>query len=405
LSRSRAAAAAAPLLFLLVLSLPGKAQGYEFRLVPSAAVKEERNDNIFFSSSENEDSYITTVSPGLALVDRTERLDLSLSTALHWITYSGLSELDATDHESRGKFAFRATPRIRLSGEAAFRRDTRPDRFLETTGLPVTNRSNRQDYSGEAGLTVTDHTEVDLGYAYEKLDYKDLTDLDSESHTGSLTLVHDLERYFRLTKGRAGFGYARSRFPGLVVENWTATIGFLRGVTELWSVLVDAGGRYTRSEFDVLRPEVVPPFFIVFVPGTEKKDGWGWVANVSMMYRGEKNRGSLTFSRDVSAAIGRAGASERTAAVLEVSRRFMYEFSGSLTAGYYRNRSDAQEFSTAKIDEETVRVRPSLRYAFTRNVSLEAAYQYTRIEYRESKSRADQNVAFLRFAVQLPLFE
>ena len=405
MSRSRAGALATPLLFLLALSLPGRAAGYEFRLVPSAAVKEEYNDNLFFASSGEQDSYVTTLSPGLALTSRTERLDLSLSGGVHWIFYSDLSELDDEDYISQGKFAFRVTPRFRVSGGAAYRRDTRPDRFIETTGLAVTNRSDRQEYSGGMGFTLTDRTEADFSYRYEKVDYEDRTDVDSESHSASLTLVHDLERLLPLTKGRMVFGFARTRFVGLLVENYTATLGFLREVSELWSVLVDVGGRYTRAEFDVLRTVLVPPATILFVPDTEGKDEFGWVANVSMMYQGEKNRGNLTFSRDVLAASGRTGASERSAVVLDVGRRFTYELSGAVTAGYYRNRSDAGEFSTGEIDEETVRVRPSLRYAFTRNVSLEAAYQYTRIDSGEPKTRADQNLAYLQFAVQLPLFE
>ncbi len=406
MSRSRAAARAAAFLGLLwFVSLPVRASGYEFRLVPSASVKEEYNDNIFFASSGEQDSYVTTLSPELSLNARTERLDLSLSGGARWIFYSELSGLDDEDYFSRGKFGFRVTPRIRVSGGAAYRRDTRVDRFIEETGQAVTNRSDRQEYSGGMGLMLTDRTWADLAYGYDRIDYEDRSDLDSESHSGSLTLIHDLERVLPLTKGRAGFGFARTRFEGLAVENYRATLGFLREVTELWSVLVDVGGRYTRSEFDVLHAVLVPPGIIVFVPDTEEKDSWGWVADVSMTYRGEKNRGSFTLSRDVSAAVGRTGATERTSAVLEVGRRFTYEFSGSVTAGYYRNTSDAGEFSAGEIDEVTVRVRPSLRYAFTRNVFLEAAYQYTRIDNRVSDRDAGQNLAYLRFAVQVPLLE
>lgn len=405
MSRSRAAARAAPFLFLLALFLPGRASGYEFRLVPSAAVKEEYNDNIFFATSAEQDSFVTTLSPGLALTNRTERLDLSLSGVMHWIFYSELSELDDEDYLSRGNVTFRVTPHFRVLGSAGYRRDTRPDSFIETTGLAVTNRSKRQDYMAGMGWTPTDRTEALFSYEYEKIEYEDRTDADSESHGGSLTLIQDLERVLPRTKGRAGLGFTRTRYRGLDVENYRATLGFLRQVSELWSLLLDAGGRYTRSEFDVLRTELVPPDTVILVPGTKAEDGFGWVANASLMYRGDKNRGSLSFSRDVEAASGRDGATERTSAVLDIGRRFTYEFSGSLSAGYYRNTSEAGEFSTEEIDEKSVRVRPSLRYAFTRNVFLEAVYQYARIDYGASNARAEQNLAYLAFGVQVPLFE
>ena len=48
----------------------------EFNLIPSLAVREEYNDNIFFSYSDTIDDFITTVSAGLELTERTEQLDL-----------------------------------------------------------------------------------------------------------------------------------------------------------------------------------------------------------------------------------------------------------------------------------------------------------------------------------------
>ena len=46
----------------------------EFKLIPSLAVREEYNDNIFASSNDTADDFITTLSAGLELVERTERL-------------------------------------------------------------------------------------------------------------------------------------------------------------------------------------------------------------------------------------------------------------------------------------------------------------------------------------------
>ena len=49
----------------------------EFKLTPSLAVKEEYNDNILYTQTDIQKDFITTISPGLALTDRTERMDLS----------------------------------------------------------------------------------------------------------------------------------------------------------------------------------------------------------------------------------------------------------------------------------------------------------------------------------------
>ena len=107
----------------------------------------------------------------------------------------------------------------------------------------------------------------------------------------------------------------------------------------------------------------------------------------------------------MTAASGRGGAAERNAVGLGLARRFLYELSGTFSAGYYRNFSDAGEFSLQGIDEQTVRARPGLRYDFTKDISVEAAYQYTRLRNRISSETAEQHAGTLRFAVRYPLYE
>ena len=70
------------LVLLPVLLLLTDALADEFKLTPSIAARQEYNDNIFFDTSRPKDSFITRVTPGLELIDRTERLDLRLTGSL-----------------------------------------------------------------------------------------------------------------------------------------------------------------------------------------------------------------------------------------------------------------------------------------------------------------------------------
>jgi len=45
----------------------------------------------------------------------------------------------------------------------------------------------------------------------------------------------------------------------------------------------------------------------------QNNDGWGWVGNVSLNYKGERGNGSLTYNRDITPASGLNGAVERNA--------------------------------------------------------------------------------------------
>jgi uncharacterized protein (PEP-CTERM system associated) len=95
----------------MMMCIVENAYADEFKLTPSLAVKEEYNDNILYTSTGAQRDFIATISPGLALTDRTERLDLSMLARLDHGLYSSHKELDATDqyYEITGKYAF--TPR------------------------------------------------------------------------------------------------------------------------------------------------------------------------------------------------------------------------------------------------------------------------------------------------------
>jgi len=375
--------------FLAILLLPGPhAWGHEFRFTPSLGAKDEYNSNVFFTTRDRTDSFIVTVSPALVVSDRTERLDARLDAGADRLFYSTDRGLDEWDQRYRGALGYRISDKFRLSGDASWRREGRPDRDIEATGLLVGSRSDRLVGSGVVDFALGEKTQGGLSYGYNRIDYKNQANVDSEEHTVGLGFTHDLGQYFYNTKARANLGYSRSKFTGADVENTTATVGFSRAIHELWSVLADVGARYTRSELDV-----------------PTSNDTGWIAKVALAYTGERGNGNLSFYRDVTVAAGRGGAAERTAVALDLAHRGSYELTGLFSTGYYVNKSEAGQFSNQAIDERTVRVRPGLRYAATKNIDVEAAYQYTRILYRQADTSAVQNMAYLRVALRFPIHE
>ena len=54
------------------------AYGDEFKIIPSVSVREEYDDNVFYTSSDEKDDFITTAAAMLELSQRTERLNLNL---------------------------------------------------------------------------------------------------------------------------------------------------------------------------------------------------------------------------------------------------------------------------------------------------------------------------------------
>jgi len=156
---------------------------------------------------------------------------------------------------------------------------------------------------------------------------------------------------------------------------------------------LNIGGRYTHSEFDVPG-----------VGSTTTKDS-GVVGDASLLYTGERTNASFTLSQNLEPAYGSSGASVRTAAIFSVSRRFWQTLSGTLSAGYYVNKSDAGQYSFQTIDQRSARIRPGIRWEATNNVFLEAAYEYNRVNYRTTDTDADRHLAFLNLSLRYPVIE
>jgi len=247
--------------------------GDEFRFTPSLGVKDEYNSNIFFSTSDRTDSFILTVSPRLEVSERTERLDALLDAGVSQLIYSSDRELDTLDQRYRGALGYRISEGFRLSGDASWSREGRPDRFIQETGLvSVLERSDHLIGSATMDFAIGEKNAGKILYLYDQIKFQSQSDLDSKQQTAGVGFIHDLAQYFSGTKARVNLGYSLNNFTGSDVENYMLTVGFSREVHELWSVIADVGGRYTRSMFDV--------------PGAESSNDTGWIGKIAMEYKG-----------------------------------------------------------------------------------------------------------------------
>ncbi len=395
--------------FLLLISLilfSGEAKGDEFKLIPSLSTKEEYNDNIFFSRDDKERDFITHISPGLELIDRTEKLDLSLLARLDGYLYGKNHDLNNVDQNYRGKLSYSLHPKMKISTGAGYTRDFRADRDLEETGLVTSAvRRDRQNYNAGAEYTFSERTIGSFSYLYDRSDYKDPEFIDVKGHDISLGFIHDLSKYFRATYGRMNFGYGRYEFSDSTIDYYYSTIGMSRALSEKWSILIDAGASYIRSEFEVDTLAFVPPFFFGIVREQKKEEGVGWVGQGTLSYKGEKTNGELTFNHRMMPASGTAGVTERTTFILNIRHRFTYELSGGVLAGYYLNKADQGEFGTVATNKETLQISPRIRYEFNKDIALEASYSFAFVKDKEADTKAQRNLFMINFIIQYPLFE
>jgi hypothetical protein len=398
---------------VLLAAAPAVGWGDEIKLTPMVAVKEEYNDNLFFSSTNKASDYITTLSPGLMMQSNTERLKTAFSARIDQRLYLDYTNLDATDQFYTGNVSYAFTPKLSLVANAGYSQDSSPDRDIETTGLVLSAvRRIRQNYGLSGDYAFSEKTQATLSGQYSQDRYaefanKSINDLDSG--TGNLMVTHDISTLLPSTKARFGLGYANYQYVNAnsTIDNYTGTVGLSRPFNEVWTASVDVGCRYTTSQNEITSLQFVPPFSFEPVTRTENTTGWGAVGNAVVSYKGEKTTVDFSLSHDIMPAYGFSGATERTALGLNMSRKFTQELSGTFEGGYILNNSTQGESSSSRqLDQNTVYVRPGIRYEINADMAVDATYTYTRTDYHENTDyAADRNMVMVRFYYQYPLFE
>ena len=365
----------------------------EFKVIPSVALKGEYNDNIFFSERDKKDDYIGTVSPGLEIIERTERLDLTLSGEVHVIEYADNDELSGVDFDTQGRLKYGLTPQLDFRANALYDKSTQPDRDIVEDGLVQNARTRRrQQYRGGLDYVLTEKAAASITYLYQDDDWRsnDPGDEDLTINSGDLLFTYDLSRTFESTIGRLNTGYANYDYETSETDYYFATLGFLHHFSEIYSIQLDAGARYSDSDFSNIN---------------ESDQTWGGKGSLRLIYNGEFTQADLTASRDISAASGRTGSVLRTAFVFDVRHRFLEKLSAGLSTGYYLNKSDADEFASDEIDEQTVRARPRLAWELHRYVTLESAYEYVYVNDDTDNTDSQRNRVYLQIKFAYPVIE
>ncbi len=427
------------LLLFILISFPKKVNADDFKCIPFVNVKEEYNDNILFdnkNSNYKERDFITTISPGLKLSNRTEKFNSGLSIRFDRFIYSDNTELNNTDKDYRGNLDYQLTHKTGISANAGYGKSSRRDRDIDVvddetgaTGLILDNSIRiRHNYGFSSQTTFSEIFTIAPSYSFTKDDYENKEDNDLRMHIINLGFTHNLNFIDEITVGRLNLRYAKYKyleseiirsvlpdpsipakihyFNGTDVNSYSVTIGASRNLNEVFSILVDLGCRYTKSEIQIRQLiKVEDTVFSDTGNMQHQSSNSGFVGQITAAYTGKLTNGSLNFHHDLAPSSGRSSATERTSMSFELSRRFTYELKGSLSMRYYLNKAGRGEFSPRSIDEKTKSIRTAIRYDFTNNLFIEAAYYFINIKDYEDNTDTNRNQIFIKFSMNCPLFE
>ena len=382
---------------IALLALPSlNLHGAEYKLIPQLSVKEQYNDNIFFDpdNSTKVHDFVTIISPGLGLTDRTERFDASLQSRLDRYQYSDEQDLDATDQFHTGNIRYRLTERLNVSAGAGYTRDSQVDRDIDVTGLVLgttTAVRRRQHYAGSAESILSEKTAGTLSYSYDKDTFDNPSFSDSTTQNMTLTLNHNLDSLLPLTTGRITTGYTFSDYPQTDITEYSIMAGATKKLTETVEISADIGTQQSR-----MRDKSSEIF-------TERTRSHGTIGRAALTYQGELSTASLSCVRDVHPVSGQMNITNYSSVQLNLDRRFTYKLRGGLSTAYSQNKQEKNEAFSSPLDQNTLTVQPRLSYNFTNDIWAEASYRYARIRDNVNDQRSTQNLYYLTLNWQYPI--
>jgi predicted porin len=205
-------------LFLILMLLSCASQAWaEFTLTPGITLRQEYNDNIYLDADNEEDDFITTLTPTLLVSWGTPRIDLSLDARIMFQKYANNSDEDRigpgeADQGSTFNALVRVIPDIfflRVSDTYQRVPIDEGDRGGEGNNSVNLTDSNRLTINPYLQFVPLSDLQLKLGYAYENLWYgnEDSNDPgeddsgvdDSESHEFSLALTKPLSARVAIT--------------------------------------------------------------------------------------------------------------------------------------------------------------------------------------------------------------
>jgi hypothetical protein len=365
----------------------------------------EYNDNIFFTRRNQEADLISTGTLGLDAGVKTERLELHFNPSWRYYKYQDNSSLDDHDQFYRTSLDYKPTPRLSFSSEGAYIIDNRRDDQVDETGVVFEN-VERKRWEGlvAADYKLSELAAVNLFGRYENDDYEDRQQRsgfsDLETTGGGLGYTHLLPVFQRPTYFRLNAGYFNFDYDTAETDYYYLTMGASAEISEKYAIVIEAGPRYTDSDYDVARREDGR-----VVIGEENASNWGGNGLVNLVYTGEKTNWELALSRDVTASSGETQTVEQTELKLDLNNRWTWEWSTHLLLRYFYKSSDRDNSEAGDIDEDTLVFQPRVRYCFNQDWFVQGLYRYTWRDDKEDDESWDRNQVLLQIGYNWKILE
>ncbi|MCF6238788.1 MAG: TIGR03016 family PEP-CTERM system-associated outer membrane protein, partial [Candidatus Marinimicrobia bacterium] len=169
-------------------------------MTPGVNLRLEYDDNIYLDSNNEKDDVITTVTPSIDMQWETSRLDLSLFASVSMEKYMDNTDKDRIGAGESGQTSrlnalakiYREVLFLRVSDTYARVAQDEGGRGGENNRTVNLTDSNTLQINPYLQFELAKDTQLQMGYTYKNLWYKEKGSDDSESHLFSASLTKEL---------------------------------------------------------------------------------------------------------------------------------------------------------------------------------------------------------------------
>lgn len=358
---------------------------------PSLQLREEYTDNFFYDNGNETEEMITTLTPGLNLERRTDRLRTDITGQADVIRYRDHNAYDTTDFQCDAEIDFGLTERTNISSSAGYARNSRKDRNIETTGLVLDiTRQDRYFYDLSWGYAFSEKSFLNVGYNFMKEEWEsqDTQDdsQDLKMHSISTAFQHQLDDILKNSSVTMNIGAVQYEYPSTIIQSYNADIGLNHDFSETMGAECNIGLRSTNYEYS-------------FETFEDEFSDWSGVGHVLFFKKGDRTKSSIDVSHDMEDAGDRSRTRQKTSVSGGVTRQFTQKIFIRMNVGYIISHADEVEDKLPEIDEATLNINPALTYRFTEKVGLMFAYGYLNTKNNITKSVLERNRCYFQLTL------
>lgn len=170
----------------------------KIKLTPKMTVEEKYTDNLFLDDQNEQDEWITTLSPGIDIIIDSRWIDLSLDYSFRYDYYKNNDDLTDFDFSggqraNLGTTFFEGRP-FTLLVDATISRETLDEREASSATNELINKSTVYDLTvnPQYRFRLGGQSSLVFGYIYDRTDHDDSRGDDSQGHSARVSLLREL---------------------------------------------------------------------------------------------------------------------------------------------------------------------------------------------------------------------